>query len=205
MGTNIKIACLTLLILSIIGCQNSVKKENGLVHKEFGNWDSENDSLGVELTFSQFKTWNDLVQRTEIIACNDSTPKITLRTDEEIKTIYFRNPCSENFGCILVKQRNTIEIHNDTIKKLGENFYPLDSLENVIKRDYENNGLNPNLCDNPDKLLFYISYDSMKSEKLLKTLDKLTQSYENITNKRDIKIWLYENLYIPPPPPMPGE
>ena len=205
MRTNIKISFLILLILTIFGCQNSDRKENRLVKKEYGNWNAQNDSLGVELEINGFKTWKDLLNRTDRIACNDSTPKITLNTDKEIKTIYFRNPCWENYGCILIKQKNTIEIHNDTINKSDENFYQLDSLESVIRRDFENNGKNPKFSDNPEKLLFYVSYDNFEPEKLIKTLDKLTRAYEKITNKSDIKIWLNEKFYFPPPPPMPTE
>jgi hypothetical protein len=200
---SIKISSLILLILIIIGCQNFEKKENQLVQKDFGNWDSESDSLGVELELNQFNTWKDLLKRTEIIACNDSTPKITLKTDKELKTIYFRNPCWEDFGCILIRQKNVIEIHNDTINKSDEKFYSLDSLESVIKRDFENNGKNPKLSDNPEKLLFYVSYNNLESKKLLKTLNKLTEVYERVTNRTDIKIWLNEKIYFIPPPPPP--
>jgi len=205
MRTNIKILYLILLILTIIGCQNSEKKEKPLVQKEYGIWNAENDSLGVELELNRFSNWKDLLERTERIVCNDSLPKITLKTDKELKTIYFRNPCWENFGCILIKQKNVIEIHNDTINKNDENFYPLDSLESVLRRDIENNGKNPRLSDNPDKLLIYISYDNNGFKKLPKTLDKLTQIYNRITNKTDIKIWLNEKIYILPPPPPPKE
>tara|TARA_R110001583_G_scaffold190587_1_gene354953 strand:+ start:346 stop:978 length:633 start_codon:yes stop_codon:yes gene_type:complete len=205
MGTNIKISFLILLILTIIGCNNSDKKEKQLVKIEFGNLDSASDSLGVELKLNQFKNWRDLLERTERIACNDSLPKITVKSDNKIKTIYLRNPCWEDFGCILIRQRNVIEIHNDTINKSDMNFYPLDSLQNVIKRDIENNGENPELCDNPEKLLFYVSYDKNQMGNLPKTLDKLTESYNRITNKTDIKIWLNEKIYFVPPPPPPKE
>jgi hypothetical protein len=126
-----------------------------------------------------------------------------LKTDKELKTIYFRNPCWEDFGCILIRQKNVIEIHNDTINKSDEKFYSLDSLESVIKRDFENNGKNPKLSDNPEKLLFYVSYNNLESKKLLKTLNKLTEVYERVTNRTDIKIWLNEKIYFIPPPPPP--
>lgn len=203
MKDNIKISFLILLILTIIGCQNSEKKERQLVQKDFGKWNKESDGLGVELALNRFDNWKDLIKRTEKIACNDSIPKITLKSDNEIKTIYFQNPCWENFASILIKQKNTIEIHNDTINKNYENFYPLDSLESVLKRDIENNGKNPKLSDSPEKLLIYVSYDKNGLENLPKTLDKLTQAYERITNKTDINIWLNEKFDIPPPPPPP--
>ncbi|GGG60527.1 hypothetical protein [Bizionia arctica] len=206
MRTNIKISFLILLILTIIGCQNSDRKEKPLAQKEFGKWKTENESLGVELEINRFNKWNDLLERTEKIVCNDSLPKITFTTEKELKTIYFRNPCWEDFACILIKQKNVIEIHNDTINKNDENFFPLDSLESVLKRDIENNGENPRLSDNPEKLLIYISYDNKHGFKELpNTLNQLTETYNRITNKTDIKIWLNEKIYFIPPPPPPKE
>ncbi|WP_198553867.1 hypothetical protein [Tenacibaculum sp. Bg11-29] len=210
MRIDVKISLLIILILTIIGCQNSEKKEKQLIQKEYGKWRKDNDSLSVELNLKGFKNWNDLLERTEKIACNDSVPKITLQTDKGLKTIYFQNPCWKNFGCILIKQKNVIEIHNDTINKFDKNFYPLDSLKSVLKRDLENNGKNPSLCDSPEKLLIYVSYDNFETKKLLKTLNKLTQAYEQITNKTDINIWLNEMIRleyskIPPMPYIPEE
>lgn len=196
------VACL--LIVTTIGCQYSDKIEIELVIKVFGKWKGENDSLGVELNIDRFIKWNDLLERTEKIVCNDSLPKVTLKTDKELKTIYFRNPCWEDFACILIKQKNVIEIHNDTINKNDENFYPLDSLESVLRKDIANNGNNPKLSDNAEKLLIYVSYDNKTGFKNLpSTLNQLTETYNRITNKTDIKIWLNEKIYFVPPPPPP--
>lgn len=206
MRTKIKTSFLILLILIIIGCQNSNKKEKQLVQKEFGKWKGEHNSLGVELNIDQFIKWNDLLERTEKIVCNDSLPKITLTTDKELKTIYFRNPCWEDYACILIKQKNVIEIHNDTINKNDENFYPLYSLESVLRMDIQNNGKNPKLSDNPEKLIIYISYDNKNGFKNLQnTLDQLTKTYYRITKKTDIIIWLNEKIYSVPPPPTMNE
>ena len=205
MRTKTKISSLIIPIYTIIGCQNSEKKEKRQVKIDYGKWNQANDSLGVELVYSRFDNWKDLLKRTERIACNDSIPIITLKTDNEIKTIYFHNPCWENFACILIKQKNTIKIHNDSIGKYHEDLYPLDSLTSILRRDLENNGGNPILSDSPEKLLIYISYDNNEFENLPKTLDKLTQSYELITNRTDINIWLDEKLDIPPPPTPPKE
>ena len=204
---NIKETFLILLTLTIVGCQTNGKKENLLVQKEFGKWRKDSDSLSVELNLKEFKSWNALRERTEEISCNDSVPKITLKTEKELKTIYFQNPCWENFACILIKQKNVIEIHNDTVNKNFRNFYPIDSLKNILRRDVANNGKNPELCEKPEKLLIYISYDNMQTEKLLKTLNIVTQEYEKITSKRDIKIWLNEKIQVEYSeiPPMPVE
>jgi hypothetical protein len=200
---NIKETFLILLILTIAGCKNYEKNENPLVQKEFGKWRKDNDSLSVELNLKKFNNWNELIERAERISCNDSVPKITLKTENTLKTIYFQNPCWENFGCVLIKEKNIFEIHNNKIsKKFGE-LYSLDSLKSILKRDYENNGKDPSLSDNPEKLLIQISYDEKEFENFEQTLKKLTETYEEITKKTNINISLKGDWRFPKPPPTP--
>lgn len=181
--------------------QRPIKK----IELDFGLLGNENDSIAVELKLNEFNNWKKLIERTEQISCNDSLPKITIENDSLIKRIYLRNFCWEGVGCILIRQRNTIEIHNDTINKSYDNFYPMDSLPKVLKRDLENNGKNPKLCDNPDKLLVYISYDKNGIEKLPNTLNRVTHAFEQVTDRKDLKILLYEKIFVPAPPPPPNE
>lgn len=200
-----------LLILIINGCGNFEKKEQEpiekgtvIVHREFGKWKTENDSLGVELNTKKLNNWIDLVKRAGKIICNESIPKITLRTSNEIRTIYFHNPCWENDSYKIIKSKNVIEIHNDTIFKHPKSTFPVDSLESILKMDINNNGINPMLSENSKKLVISISYDKKnKFNKLLENLDKLTEQYYKITNNTDIKIWLTDKeFFIPPPQPL---
>jgi len=195
------------LILIINGCGNVEKKEQepiekvtSIVHREFGKWKTENDSLGVELNTKKFDNWIDLVERAGKIICNDSIPKITLRTSNEIRTIYFHNPCLENDSYKIIKSKNVIEIHNDTIFKHPKSTFSFDSLENVLKMDITNNGTNPMLSENSKKLVISISYDKQNEfNKLLENLDKLTDQYYGISNNTDIKIWLTDKEFFKSP------
>lgn len=184
--------CYTFLFLSIIGCIKPMEKEIQLLEVEYGRLDNVVDSLSVEIDPSGFEHWSALVNRMEDIVCNDSIPKITLTLENKIKKIYFSNFCWEHYGCILIRERNVIEIHNNTISKTGKDLYPIDSLECFIKRDVENYGTNPSLCDHPDRLLFSISYDDDQMECLFELLDNLTEIYARLTNRTDIKIVLVE-------------
>ena len=209
MKNTLKISFILFLILLINGCKKvektedePIKKEKAIVQREFGDWKTENQSLGVELYTKKFNNWNALVERASKIVCNDSIPKITLKTDDEIRTIYFHNPCWEKDSYKIIKSKNVFEIHNDTIFKNKENFFPLDSLEKILKKDLENNGINPMFSENSKKLIVSISYDKNNEfERLLNHLDKLTDKYYGITNKTDIKIWLTNREYLKPPPP----
>lgn len=208
MENKFKISFAVILILTIIGCRNidkkeneSVQKETALVQMELGKWNKQNDSLGVELNVSNFKNWRDLINRTEKIVCNDSIPRITLTTDSEIKTIYFRNTCSKEDSFRIIKTKNVISIYNNKISKNLESSIPLDSLENVLRRNIENNGENLELSESPEKLTVCIQYDDKNNFKnLTKTLKQLTETYYQITNKTDLKILLIDENYFSPPP-----
>ena len=194
MKNTLKISFTIFLILLINGC--------GEVQREFGKWKTETGSLGVELNTNKFNNWSDLVKRAGKIVCNDSIPKITLKINNETKTIYFHNPCWEDNSYKIIKSKNVIEIHNDTIFKHKKGAFPLDSLESVLKMDIANNGINPMLSENSKKLVISISYDKKNEfNKLLENLDKLTEQYYGITNNADIKIWLTDKEFLKPPLP----
>lgn len=207
MKNTLKISFALILILLSNGCgkvekkeQEPIEKEIAIVQREFGKWKTKNDSLGVELNTKKFNNWNDLVERAGKIVCNDSIPKITLRTNNEIRTIYFHNPCWEDDSYKIIKSKNVIEIHNDTIFKHKKGTFPLDSLKSVLKMDINNNGINPILSENLKKLVISISYDKKNEfNKLLANLNELTEQYYEITNNTDIKIWLTDKEFLIPP------
>jgi hypothetical protein len=202
-----KILPFVLIILTILRCQDSDrinnkvdKKDSKLVEREFGLLDSKNEMLSIELDPTKFKNWNELIDRVETIACNDSMSKMTLITEREKRTIYFHNPCWMKFACIHVKRSNAIIIHNDKVVKKNDNCYPFDSLESVLKKDITNNGINPSFCESPEKLTIFISFEEDSIEKLSHTLENLTSIYEKITNNTDIEIVLVSKDSAPPSP-----
>ena len=179
------------LISLMVSCKKTVVKEAQIVHKKYGKWEYISDSLSVELQIENFKNYKELVERVERIKCNDSFPKLVLRKGDEIKSIYFQNFCYENYRCVLIKQRNTIQIYKDSIIK-NDLFYPMDSLVSILKKDLENFGKVESLCDNPEKLFIYISLNKNWSEKLPYAIDKLTEAYDEVSNNRGINIILEE-------------
>jgi len=202
MESKLKYLLYMLSVFLIIGCNNNEKKQLSSI--EFGRWNANSDSLSVELQPNKFKTFRELLDWTASVSCNDSIAKLTLNKKNITKTIYFQNPCWEKYACILTKRKNSIRIHNDSIYKAYK-VYPLDSLYSIIKRDIENNGKNPMLCENPKKLLFEISYWKKDYWDLANTLDKLTDNFEKITNNRDTRIWFNQRIEVlpaPPPPPL---
>ena len=201
MRTKIKLTTLILLGLTIVGCQNFEKKEENLnkeekqlVQQKFGKLKTEDDNLEVELKTVQFNNWTGLAGRVKEIVCNDSLPIIKLTTDKQLKTIYLHNVCRDDDSFPIIKQKNVFEIHNDTMMR-NETSFPMDSLKSVLTRDIINKG------KNLDKLTILISYNN-EFQSLPKTLNRLTETYEKITNKRDINIRLVDkgDFRIPPRP-----
>lgn len=199
-----------LFIFSISSCnqkseqqKQTVLNENKIVHKEYGKWNTSYDSISVVLELDSISNWKELIQQTENIVCSDSVPKIIIEKKTIKKTIYINNPCWENFDCILIKQKNIIEIVNDSIYKGYDNKYPMDSLAHVIKRDITNYGKNHDLCDQPDKLLFYIDQDKFNSKKFKAILNRLTDVYEEVADNTNIRIIMQKRVPPPPPPTLP--
>ncbi|WP_299838514.1 hypothetical protein [uncultured Tenacibaculum sp.] len=198
MKSTLKISFAIILMILINGCgktekkeQKSIVKETATIQREFGKWKTKNDNLSVELNTKKFNNWNDLIERVGKILDNDSIPKITFTTNNEIRIIYFHNPFQEDGSLKIIKSKNVIDIHNDTILKHELGTFPLDSLQSVLKMDINNNGVNPKLSENSKKLVISISYDKKNDfNKLLKNLEELTEQYFEITNNTDIKIWL---------------
>jgi len=207
MEKKIRMSFVFLLILAIIGCQNidkkvneSVQKETGLVQIEFGKLNQQNDSLSVELDVNSFENWSDLINRTEKIVCNDSVPKITLTTDNEIKILYFKNTCLKEESSRIIKTKNVIGIYNNKISKNNESGISLDSLESVLRNDIENNGKNIRLSESSKKLTICIQYDDKNDFKNLgDILKEITETYYRITNKMDLKVLLIDETYFSPP------
>ncbi len=203
--TTMKVLYLLILFFTVMGCQKTPNnKEMPREKMIFGKWETLDENLDVNIDYSNLSTWNELLEAANTIACNDSVPKIRLSNEKTIKDTYFLNDCREKGIVSCLMQRDIISIHNDTVSKYDEFFYPLDSLESVLKREIYYDGTNPKFNTNPDYLIINISYDEKSGFKSLpNTLNRLTETYYRITNKTDINIKLGEKAMYPVPPPPP--
>ncbi len=178
--------CVSFLFIIISSC----RYKEQLPQRDFGKFEKSTDSLSVELIYSQFSNWDELIKRVDEIVCNDSVPKMTLRSNTEVNTIYFHTPCWERHSCLLYFKKNIIRVCNDSIGKPQNVIYPLDSLEGFLKKDIENRGKDPYLSESPDKLIFRVSYDNSRFKNFPQTMAKVVEVYETVTNKTDIYIQL---------------
>jgi len=189
-----------IFVLGFIACKE-VQKENEL--KTYGAYlMTVEKNSEVVLNLSSFKHFENLITHIDYLVCNNSVPQISIQKNNIHKVINLGNICFENYGCVLIKQRNVIEIHNDTIFK-QDKPYPLNNLKSIMQRDYLNNGKLDAYCSDPEKFLIQISYDDT-FDNLEEVLHVITEAYDNIQPEVSLKIWLVNHvLELIPPPPAP--
>lgn len=183
-------------IICFMGCKNV--KDETMILKEYGYYEKSLRGKEVELDFDSFKNFKSLVTRLNDLACSDSVSQINIKNGNIKKVITLSNICYMKYGCVLIKQRNVIEIHNERVFKYG-NMYPLDSLKNLMKREYFNKNMSSSYCENPDKFLIRISYDD-DFDSLRKLLNMITDYYDDISPGVSLKLWLENPILVMPPP-----
>ena len=205
-----KILLLFLLITTVYNCKEGSETtlENNAqiktIEKTYGIVFPEKDSISVNLNLADYKTYDELLKRLEQIGCKDRIPKITLKSGNELKKVYFHLACIERLENTPIKQKNLIEIHNDTIFILRKKHLPLDSLKSYLKENITNYGKNPDLSESPDKLRIFLSYEPNANPiKLEKALLKITEAFDDVGGKNILNIRLNDFLPTPPPPPPP--
>lgn len=193
---------LILLTVLLFSCyeNDSVKTEY------FGKLITRSELKIVEVKLIQYDSFKQISDRVEKIVCHDSIPMIELHSKENKKLIFFQNPCWKNYGCILIRLRNIFKIKNDTIFKGGFAFLP-DSLEYILRKDIENKDKDILFSQGKERLIISISYDEKeyRIDRLLNTLDRVTDAYKKITDTTDMIIFIEREIPSPPPPPPPPD
>lgn len=193
------ISLFSIIAILIAGCTGLTVEDSSVTYKNYG-YETQDNSVFVNVDYTGFKTFKSFVNHIETSVCEGQIPKIRVKNKEYVTDVSISNPCFSKYGCILLKNKNIITLHNDLVERRGR-FYSLDSLEFIIKRDVENYGRNPLYADHPNKVFFKITYDTANFEKFPETLKTLVDTYEKITQRADIKIWLATPIPVPPPPP----
>ncbi|WP_196890100.1 hypothetical protein [Aureivirga sp. CE67] len=185
------------VLLSFLSCEKSKPlKING-----YGNL--KKDSLSVALNLEDFSSFNELLNKIDSVFCTDSVPKIVFENKGELKSIIPYGACSQIRKPFLLKLKNTIQISNDSIFKYYDYLFPLDSLKIIMRKDLLNNEEDERYCQSPKKYLIWVHVDEENLQDLSKTLDVLTEIYEEIMNDKNIQIEfdIFDKVPIPPPPP----
>lgn len=172
-------------------------------HKKYGFFDDFDSKKEVPIAIGNFSTIIDLDNRMQDIACSDSLPKITFNSEDTIKTIYFSEGCRRNYICILIIEKNIIQVTKDSVFK-GSDVLPIKDLFSIMDKDYHNFGNDLMYSDSPDRIGINIVYErDEKVEELIPLLDKITNAFEALNVNDPLRIYLSEKLMIKPPPPPP--
>ncbi|QHI36309.1 hypothetical protein IMCC3317_16710 [Kordia antarctica] len=181
------------MLIFFVACGRDQKQK---VVKKYGNYQTGKENREVLLTLSSFKQYEMLLNRIDNLTYSDSIPQISIKKENIQKVINLHNSSPESLERILHKQKNIIKIHNDSVYKFSVP-YTLDSLKNIMQRNYLNKGKLDRYCSNPEKLLIQISYNDT-FDNLEEVLHLVTESYDSIQPKVSLKICLihYINLKL---------
>ncbi len=200
---------ITILLIVITGCKNEKQqdKSNNLVEKLEPN----NEDNTVTLQFTEYDNYLSFLKRVDEIVCNDSVPVVKIRINDTEYIHKFSTPCWDRIGDILIKQKNVLIVHDDSIEKRFTNpwmckKFELSTLGFILEKDMSNNGKNENWSESPAKHILSISVSDDSINKLQPIFLELSRAYERNFINSDIRIWLtdYVPYFEPPPPPPEG-
>ncbi len=142
-------------------------------------------------SISDFKMFQEKIQSA---VCAKEIPVILFQINDTIKKIYTTEFCWDDLDNISYKARNNIDIIDDVIRK-DEKIYSLDSLCNLMKKDFLNYGKNPNFSDHPENLIVNISYTSKEFNNLKFLLNRITNCYDNLGMKTQLNFNFIEVIF----------
>ncbi|RPD96694.1 hypothetical protein EGM88_10060 [Aureibaculum marinum] len=113
--------CIAFLFI-LQGCIKQHSKKETLIRKEYGQKIVDNDSTYVAINIDNYPTYSKLDNRMQELACNDSTPKISFKSDTILKTVYFYQFCYTSGIIYCPRLKNIIEVTKDSVFKVTDNF-----------------------------------------------------------------------------------
>ncbi len=159
-------------------------------------------TLLKEYNLNNFKNYSQLLDSLEQHRHLKTTPCIYfLESNMDTVKLVIKISFAYHFG-----RNNSVILRNEGLYQNG-NFEPLDSLGSLMRRNYENHGYNPRLCQAASKFAIAIELDSSQIDTLQPLLSKIIDQYElinphvplHISLLKAIKPIKHENLKIEEP------
>tara|TARA_R110000868_G_C10730049_1_gene751517 strand:- start:257 stop:865 length:609 start_codon:yes stop_codon:yes gene_type:complete len=164
--------------------------------KEYGFKQKDTDSLNVSVRISKFDNYENFLDRLKEIVCYDSIPKIVLETENNIRNIYPIEYCE--IPMFHPRFRNTFFIQRDSIIK-NERKVEFSELSALMKQNYENMGKKADFADSPEEVLFIFEYyENNGVDGIEKYLEAITESYDYIQAKEELKIAFWPKIDVIP-------
>lgn len=195
------------MLIVVSGCKN--EKQQGKNINLIEKVESNNEDNTVALQFAEFDDYLSLLKRVDEIVCNDSVPVVKMRINDATFIHKVSTPCWDKIGDILIKQKNVLIVHDDSIEKRFTNpwmckKFGLSKLGSVLEKDISNNGKDENWSESPAKHILSISVSDDSVNKLQPIFLELCRTYERNFINSDLRIWLTDYVpyfELPPPPP----
>ncbi|BDD12209.1 hypothetical protein FUAX_46410 (plasmid) [Fulvitalea axinellae] len=184
------IGLILLLINLLYACIGSKPQQKPIPQKIYGITEYINDSLSVELNLNEFDHFDSLVKRVDQITCYDSVPKISFLYQDTLRSLYLANYCNDDTYCY--RNRDVIYIYPDSITKYNYGAFPYDSLERLIRKDYENYDRDMRFAVSPFKMHMRLTDFHQPKKTLPPVLSKIFKAYKSVTGKSNMAIILYE-------------
>lgn len=212
-------------LLLIVSC-SKMKKEQALTMQDVFPVQKNTDSTLV-ISLDAIKTFEKL----ENLVCrernNDKDIYVRVKSNDILLHIKSYTKCS-HYGCILIKERNIIDIdyNSDSIFYMGKTkSFTVKNYQKILTEQFFNRGKKPGLSYSPEKVVTFLKSvgsfikDKNKPLNFSNRLDSISISYYNFIKSFNAldKIDSLKNVYplnlsikftIPPPPkikpPMPS-
>lgn len=194
------------VILTLFGCKPKDKQSSEIVW--IGHSGVNLDENATPIKVDDHTTFNSLLNTIDSLACENRLPVL----ETEFRSILYKyrisTPCWGNSGAPLIRNKNVLIAHNDSIEKRLTTpwkrvVFSRSHLGELLEKDISNNGKDPNWSIKPSKHILFVSVSDHKLEKLHLIFQELSETYQDGRLNTDIRIWLmdYVPYAIPPPPP----
>ena len=187
---------LLLTFVTLIILLSSCSQKNNKLTIEYNKSlvKSDPNKVIVQINIDSISDFKMFQERIQSAVCAKEIPVILFQINDTIKKIYTTEFCWDYLDNISYKARNNIDILDDVIRK-DEKIYSLDSLCNLMKKDFLNYGKNPNFSDHPENLIVNISYTSKEFNNLKFLLNRITNCYDNLGMKTQLNFNFIEVIF----------
>lgn len=180
-----------LLVVVFLGCQNSQ-----VLTKEYGNNRHENKDYVVSLSLKDYDNFGSLSNRIREIACNDSTPMISIQQDHKKTNIY---PLEDCIDIIFDPKEKHYIIYNkgSFYRSLTGEEITSHSLARLSEKDF--------LAAEDEVYENYLIIIEAKQDEKINKLDSflfnITDIHDNLNKDLEVNI-IFEKMYLSTPEPV---
>lgn len=193
-----------LFFLSVVSCSKQSTETRYYPNQELFETVDLSNVINLETTSLNFK------EITDRINSDFDNPKTILAIEFQDDSLKKRVTPLVYQPLSLYKGKNNLRVTRDSVFR---NFgYPIEDIQNIMRKQYANNGKITDFCDSPEKCWIEISIDTAAASiELKEALIKVTRSYDliqpEIAELNRLMIFFdhsRQSRLPPPPPPQPS-